>query len=548
MLAKHILIGLISGLLVSGTIVLENQHGKPVQVKTREIVDVIERVKARGPHAAGEEEGNLIAQMSDSLKFAPRLRKEQTEYLQFPLENVSYYLVTANEGKALQEISTAQERFRKLRPQIDEELQNDIWALLENTRYELEHMIISPTVVRAQDVVAEMLFELYVPDGENRTYYENLLSHRIKSLPKLYDALGGEAGAVIAAEIERFGEFEKKIQKTDIEKELDSLYELVMSTPELANVATVRNITTIRKPEKKRAIGLLYNVKKLLEEGKITVRTGQELNTFFIQETEVDRSELEKTDGELFEFLEFLDNAQYTSLPDGVVENFTQFKRDRKHAADILEFVDELKRKDTAGEKRDILTEVRMDFERARAKNIQIEIIGEGENPAAHVSGEVSKIAFSGTYNVNRKVITDLEVNEDSISQAVPLAELRALLLKKFGAGQKTTESSETPEKVSPESDRQEASKSDIAISVVWGELKKLGIEVGKEEIEIVDVDEGIFKVATPLVKFTVHKKENKVTDLEVNSAIGEILVNGDVMFAELKKRIDSIMQIAEES
>ena len=188
-----------------------------------------------------------------------------------------------------------------------------------------------------------------------------------------------------------------------------------------------------------------------------------------------------------------------------------------------------------------------MDFEQVRAKNIQLEIVSEGDNPVVRISGEISKVAFSGIYNVNRKTIADLEVDGKKITQAIPLQQLRAILVKKFGITREAL--SETEEVQETESTgRATASINDIAVSVLYGELKKLGVELEVEQIEIVDINQAIFKVKTQLNEFIVRKKENKITNLVVNSPIGEIRVNGDVTFAELKKRIDSILLMAEES
>lgn len=546
MLAKHIIIGLISAILVSGTVALENQHGKPVQIKTKEIVDVIERVKARGLHAF-EEEKDFFAKVSDSLKFAPKLKKERIEYLQFPLENVSYYMVTAREGKALEALTVTQNRFKEIKPLNNAEIRDEVRGVLENARYELDNMLISPTVLRAENVVLDMLFELYIAGDENQTYYENLLSHSIKTLPKMYDSIGEEAGVLIAEKIAQFGIHAKKIQKTGIEEDQATLYDFIISTPALMNVATMTNIGKIIPLEEKRTIELMNRVKEVLEEGKISIRTTQELNTFFMQEAGLKRDELEKTENELFAFLEFLNNPQYTSLRGTVKENFAQFKRDRKEASDILEFVEELKTEEAGEESRDVMAEVRMDFEKVRTKNIQLEVMSEGDNPEVRVKGEISKITFTGIYNVNRATITDLEVGGERIGQAIPLQQLRSILVKKFGANKGESAIPEKAEETAS-TGRAETSLDTIAISVVYGELTKMGIELDKENIKVVDVNRGIFEVKTSTVTFTVHKKENKVSDLAVNSPIGEILVNGDVMFAELKKRIDSILQMAEES
>lgn len=562
---KHIVIAFTSLTLLSGNLFLEARTGKAVQLKTEQIVEAMEQIKDRGPHQIAERgvAGEFIDKLVSPFRLGTKKEESALSYLKYPLENIPYYLVTSREDKALESLEIAKTRFSESSPEEDADIRDGIFEILIATKNELDNLLVTGSVINADIAITNMIFQFLKPDDQRIDYYEKILADKIKRMPKIYKFLGKGSAFLILNDIDNYILNVKKliiVKKNPnlIKKDLETLYGYIIGNSLPFKLEFFEKIYKVeevylnalndkdRKEAKKlflsEKIKFLHIIRNILETEKISLSEAERMNTFFIQKAGYTDEELKKIAPDLAEFLEFLEDPKYVGLRGSITENFKQYKKDKEESNKILEFVEDFQDSGSVASQKeaDIIVEVKSDFEKLRVEDLEIKLLkNKNADPDISIKGRIAAMQFSGIYDVNRKVLIDLIIKEEKISQAVPLDKLKLLLASQYAVQGNTEQAVEINES------NEKQSVDNMIITIVKSELNKAGLEVTAENIKVIDSGDNIFLIDAETFSFEFYKQDGLAKNLVVKTKIGDIKVPKDVPLKSVAGKIQELIELA---
>lgn len=563
---KHIIIAFTSLALLSGNLILEAHSGKAVQLKTEQIVEAMEQIKDRGPHQIAERgaAGEFIDKLVSPFRLGAKKEESALSYLKYPLENITYYFAVSQEEKALESLEIAKTRFSESSPQDNTDLSDGIFEILIATKNELDNLLVTGSVINADIAVVNMIFQFLEPGDQKIDYYEGILSNKINRIPKIYKLLGKGAPSIILSDIDNYIINIKKLISVNkspnlIKKDLETLYGFIIANSLpfklefFEKIYSLENIylNALSDKDKKEAeklfssekIKFLHIVRNILETEKISLGEAEKLNTFFIQKSGYMPEELKKIAPDLAEFLEFLKAPEYVGLSGSITEKFKQYKKDKEEASKILEFVEDFEDSSEVNNQKasDVISIVKVDFEKLRVKDLEVKLLNnEYADPEVFVKGRIANMKFSGTYNVNRKILVDLIIKEAEFKQAIPLDKLKLLLASQYGIKGDIEQVIETNES------SKEQSVDNVIITIVKSELGKAGLTLEPKNIKVIDSGDNIFLIDTETYSFEFYKQDSLAKNLIVKTKIGEIKITKDMPLKSVANKIQELIELAE--
>lgn len=182
---------------------------------------------------------------------------------------------------------------------------------------------------------------------------------------------------------------------------------------------------------------------------------------------------------------------------------------------------------------------VKNDFERIGIKDAVL-LAKEGKISVENAS--FSGVNFSGEYDFEKKVFTDLKIKDIKINYAVSLANFPRIVIAIIGGNIKIEKPAE--EKIEP-AEPAETKLAKIAKAKVLEKLINLGILANEENIKAKDIEEGSFLVETKEAQFEFLNNTNEIQNLQVKTVLGILMIPEKFSAASLKQRIELLQKRA---
>lgn len=253
---------------------------------------------------------------------------------------------------------------------------------------------------------------------------------------------------------------------------------------------------------------------------------------------------------ELAPFLGFLRSQVSANLRGSFEADYREYIESQHEFAQIRELLDSAQGgiSISSFRREELAESVSTDFSALGASDIKIMLPDlEGDSRVKIVSALLEEKTFSGVYDTQGKVLSDLVIGEEKIESAVRLENFKKFFLVKMGKA--SLEAGETIA-VLTESRAEESLLERATKSALMEELKKMDISAEDRNLGLEDLDTGVLHVRLAVISqgtdakvfsFDVGQKLSVVTNLKVQTVLGEIPVNDAFALRELPLKVEQI-------
>ncbi len=243
-------------------------------------------------------------------------------------------------------------------------------------------------------------------------------------------------------------------------------------------------------------------------------------------------------------FLTFLRSSGDGPLKGSFQEKFANYL-DR---ADEIKSINELLTGSTGGaqispfRREELASIVLSDLGKVGIENIKLTLPEiEGDSRVVISSAGFNGKIFSGVYDTDKKILSDIVFDSHKIENSVRLENIKNLFLLKMGkfvlAGGVTEESLvEVPAPTLFEK---------VAKSKIMEALTKMDVKIEEKDIDFGNLKNGVIHVSTEGFSFDSDDKVSNISNLKVKTVLGEIPVNDSFSIDELIFRVQKVYEQA---
>jgi hypothetical protein len=246
------------------------------------------------------------------------------------------------------------------------------------------------------------------------------------------------------------------------------------------------------------------------------------------------------------QFLKFLYTTEVSTMRGvSVKQRYDQYLAAQKEQISVMEAINEFLGQEVAYPTvttDQILAQVRADFEKVEITDLDLGVLKSLDQKVVDVKrGVLQGITFSGLYNWDKKLISQVKVDGKTVSkEAIRLSSLESVVVPKEEAV------IEKPETAAPPAEEvvEETQAEKVAKILLLQKLKKVAINADPNKMRVLDLNAQVYAVndasladkTKVIFSFRLQNKTDEVSELVLRTEYGDYSIDGLYKLSDLSK------------